>query len=161
MWNTSIVLFIGEKETGLVRSYRESPRCSANQVPLFSFTVKMVPEKDDIIRNGECRCSTCECLLTCAPTNQGVHIGASILNPSWPIRPSALLRGAYLDNQPIYFAASIISDCEAASLRDLYLKQLIENLGSDRVHQYGACGDRELPPPPLDTAFETLSKYKL
>ena len=58
---------------------------------------------------------------------------------------------------------SIISHCNAGSLRDRFQAALISYLGEERVHRYGRCGNRILPTKPfksLPDAFRTISQYK-
>lgn len=100
----------------------------------------------------------------------GTHHTAGFLNPQWFLAPSDLLSGRLYTKEPIpfiplaqrpFFAISIISNCAASSLRDMYIKRLSTSLGAERVHQYGACGTRELPPRPISNAAKLIAKYKL
>lgn len=93
----------------------------------------------------------------------GVHQTAAILNPSFLITPSELKLGLFQNmlKDPEHFAASIVSDCHSPSLREIYLERLVRYLGSERVHQYGNCGNRKLPPKPFTNALKVLSTYKL
>ena len=77
------------------------------------------------------------------------------------IRPSDLLRGVFLNTEPVYFAVYVSSHCPTPSLRERYLNELIDQLGSKRVHRYGSCGNRQLPPPPIQNAYKLLAQYKL
>ena len=58
------------------------------------------------------------------------------------------------------FAISIISDCNAGSLRDQYQNALISYLGKDKVDRFGKCGDKTLPGNLLNFAATLIAKYK-
>jgi len=104
----------------------------------------------------------------------GVHWQSAIWNPDFAVSPSKLYGG--LDgygfnkvpssipflkaNERPYFAISIISHCNAWSKRDMYIAALTDVLGANRVHRYGQCGDRTLPPPPIKNAAKLIAKYK-
>lgn len=62
-----------------------------------------------------------------------------------------------------YFAASVISDCQARSKRDEYLRAVMQVLSplKRKVHRFGSCGDRDLPGRGITDALRILSKYKL
>ncbi len=100
----------------------------------------------------------------------GVHWHSGILNPQFLRTPSALLGGMNYpktNNIPFippeerkHFAMSIISVCHTKSRRAQYIDQLVAHLGKAKVHQYGACGNLALPPPPLKNAARTISHYK-
>jgi hypothetical protein len=42
----------------------------------------------------------------------------------------------------------------------IYISHLTDFLGDDRVHQYGVCGNRKLPPPPIKNAAKVIARYK-
>ena len=100
----------------------------------------------------------------------GTHHTAGILNPHWFLPPSDLLSGRLFTSEKIPFlpleerrgfAMSIISHCEAPSMRDQYLRHLIRALGATKVHRYGECGNRKLPPRPISNAAKLIANYKL
>ena len=100
----------------------------------------------------------------------GVHFYSGIPNPVFMRKPIQLLSSSFPPHPPVeflplserlgYFALSIISDCNAPSLRDAYLRTLVSILGSDNVHEYGKCGNRKLPPKPIINAAKMIAKYK-
>jgi hypothetical protein len=95
--------------------------------------------------------------------NMGVHLQSDLQNPSFQIYPSLVLQGMFLDESRTKtgFAASLISDCYTSSERVVLIHQLARLLGNERIHQYGACGTRELPGSGIYPATKFLSKYKL
>jgi hypothetical protein len=94
----------------------------------------------------------------------GIHYRAGILNPLYLRRPRTLLNTQLFPFVPVEhrpnFAMSIISDCHASSQRQIYIDHLSDYLGAHRIHQYGACGNRKLPPPPVQNAAKVISTYK-
>jgi hypothetical protein len=94
----------------------------------------------------------------------GIHYRAGVLNPIYLRRPRTLLSTSVFPFVPFEhrpnFAMSIISDCHASSQRQIYIDHLSDYLGQHRVHQYGACGNRKLPPPPVTHAAKIISTYK-
>jgi len=94
----------------------------------------------------------------------GVHFFAGVTNPTMLRRPHQLLAKTMFNflafAERSGFALSIISDCQASSHRSNYVDHLSDWLGKDRVHQYGKCGTRSLPPPPITNAARTIEKYK-
>lgn len=99
----------------------------------------------------------------------GVHYYAGLPNPSFARAPAQLERMSFPPDPPIEFipvqkrqnfALSIISHCHANSQRDEYVLHLSNQLGSDKVHQYGSCGNRQLPPKPIKNAAKLISTYK-
>lgn len=95
----------------------------------------------------------------------GIHFWSDILNPSFVVRPQELLEASKEFFVPFEqrtgFAASIISHCGARSLRDIYINHLSVALGSDRVHQYGACGNMSnMTGLGLKGARKALAQYK-
>jgi len=96
--------------------------------------------------------------------NMGIHYFSGVVNPVYLRRPHMLLGQGVFKWLPFVerksFALSIISDCHATSQRQYYIDHLVAYLGHDRVHQYGRCGTRSLPPPPVTNAARTIEKYK-
>jgi hypothetical protein len=99
----------------------------------------------------------------------GVHVYAPLLNPNFLRTPSQMLRGIgstkYVTTPLLehrkHFAISIMSDCNAPSMRSKYVKMLTSFLGKDKVHRYGKCGNRELPGKFYnDDSSELLISYK-
>ena len=102
----------------------------------------------------------------------GVHFRSGIPDPyffSTPREYLSLLGGAALgrlnpnipsSKERVHFAMSIISHCNADSMRDQYQKALISYLGEERVHRFGKCGNRALPTKPLNNAFRIITQYK-
>ena len=95
----------------------------------------------------------------------GIHYRSGLVNPNYLRRPHTLLSASSMFpvlpyEQRTNFALSIISDCNAASQRQAYIDHLNDYLGPHRVHQYGACGNRKLPPPPLQNAAKVIATYK-
>ena len=99
----------------------------------------------------------------------GVHYYSGLNNPQFLRTPIQLQNLVFPPDPPLPFlsfekrtgfALSIISDCGARSLRDSYIHFLEINLGPGRVHKYGKCGDRALPPKPVQNAAKLISTYK-
>ena len=93
----------------------------------------------------------------------GVHFFSDILNPPFVLRPTDLLASSTClpFSERSLFAASAISHCHAASLRDPYIDRLEEVLGAERVHRYGACGNlTNISHDGLNPEQETWSRYK-
>lgn len=97
-------------------------------------------------------------------TMMGVFWSSGIVNPNYLRRPHTLLKKSFFEALPFqertHFALSIISNCHSNSRREYYLKHLTAYLGEHRVHRYGRCGNRKLPPPPVNNAAKVISKYK-
>jgi hypothetical protein len=66
-----------------------------------------------------------------------------------------------MNEKQVNFAASLISDCNAPSLRDEYIRELMLYLGPKRLHRYGKCGDRQAPPKPFKNTLKLMAQYKL
>ena len=99
----------------------------------------------------------------------GVNVYAELFNPPFIRRPSELLSSSIPPYPPIplipveqktKFAMSAISDCSAESLRDDYIQRMVKVLGNDRLHRYGKCGNRKLPPKPINNAAKLVAEYK-
>jgi hypothetical protein len=94
----------------------------------------------------------------------GVHFMSGIVNPNYLRRPRTLVAKSFFEFLPFKqrteFALSIISNCAANSERQTYIGHLTDYLGSERIHQYGACGNRKLPPAPIKNAAKVIAKYK-
>jgi len=99
----------------------------------------------------------------------GVHYYSSLLNPSFLRSPAQLLSGAFYPNPPLHytpgehksnFMMSAISFCGSTSMRNQYIDRLESILGSERVHRYGDCGNRKLPPKPINNAAKLVATYK-
>ena len=99
----------------------------------------------------------------------GVHYHADMYNPAFMKRPIELLSSSSPPypsvpmvpfEQKTAFAMSAISDCHARSKRDLYIYRMTKVLGPDRLHRYGKCGNREMPPKPIVNAAKLISQYK-
>ena len=94
----------------------------------------------------------------------GCFYDSGILNPLFIRRPHTLVAKTFFKFLPFsereQFALSIVSNCAANSGRQEYIDHLTDYLGTSRVHQYGKCGDRKLPPPPINHAAKVISKYK-
>jgi len=99
----------------------------------------------------------------------GVHLFSAINNPNFLFSPSTMMAGDLpsMGSPPFLqfgertgFAISVISDCGASSYRDDYVVHLEQILGPRRVHKYGRCGDRDLPPKPITHAAKVVGRYK-
>ena len=99
----------------------------------------------------------------------GVHTTSGVLNPHFFKTPSQLLSGTVFPfdhiafvpvNKRSHFAMSVISDCNAPSRRQIYIDFLEAYLGENRVHQYGGCGNKQLPPKPFRNAAKVIATYK-
>jgi hypothetical protein len=98
----------------------------------------------------------------------GVHYHSGLLNPNFLRTPSEYLSGAIHPFPPLpfvpfekrKFAMSIISDCSTGSHREIYINMLAHKLGVEKVHRFGSCGDRVLPPKPINNAAKLMSEYK-
>jgi hypothetical protein len=83
-------------------------------------------------------------------------------NPPFITRPGDIYNGLFMNvTGKKHFSASVISDCGAASLRDMYISQLETHLGEHRVHRYGKCGTLQTPRPPIENMLVKLAEYKL
>jgi len=99
----------------------------------------------------------------------GIRDTSGIFNPGFHYPPSQMQLGIVpgVGQLPFVafenrtgFALSIISDCRAESQRLVYLERMLGILGRDRVHQYGKCGDMELPHKPVVNAAVVIARYK-
>ena len=100
----------------------------------------------------------------------GVHWWSGILNPQFMRTPASLLGGVtypqpqvipfIAPEQRTNFAMSIISNCFASSQRQTYINRLSSYVGKNRVHQYGKCGNLQLPPPPIKNAAKVIATHK-
>lgn len=98
----------------------------------------------------------------------GVFATSGIANPNFWRRPHSLLasnviHAAVTGSIPFdeqLFAISIASICHTSSFRELYFDQLEDYLGTSRIHRYGRCGNRKLPPPPVINAAKVIAHYK-
>jgi hypothetical protein len=96
--------------------------------------------------------------------NFGIHFTSQIVNPNYLRRPKTLLKASKLFpflpfEKRTEFAISIMSDC-GVSFRNDFLLHLQEYLGESRVHRFGDCGNRKLPPKPIQNAARVISRYK-
>jgi len=101
----------------------------------------------------------------------GMHHFAPILNPFGPIYgPTSMTMGdlPYLKGTSFIpvemrtgFAMSVVSHCEGTtSFRQEYIDALSAALGPGNVHQYGRCGNMDLPPKPIGAAAKVINTYK-
>lgn len=94
----------------------------------------------------------------------GVHYTSGLVNPNYLRKPKTLIAKSFFEFLPFKdrenFALSIISNCLASSGRIQYIQHLTDYLGPERIHQYGACGTRNLPPKPIKNAAKVIAKYK-
>jgi hypothetical protein len=94
----------------------------------------------------------------------GVHYMSGLMNPNYLRRPRTLIAKSFFEFLPFKqrteFALSIISNCAATSERQTYIGFMNDYLGPERVHQYGECGNRKLPPAPIKNAAKVIAKYK-
>ena len=100
----------------------------------------------------------------------GVHYYSGVNNPQFLRTPIQLMNMVFPPEPPLEFlpfgkrtggfALSVISDCHAISKRERYIHLLQLHLGANKVHRYGKCGDRELPPKPIQNAAKLISTYK-
>ena len=72
-------------------------------------------------------------------------LGSATLGRLYPNTPSSIER--------VHFAMSVISHCNADSMRDQFQSALISYLGEERVHRYGRCGNRVIPAKSLHILF--------
>jgi hypothetical protein len=178
-WKQEILWLSG---CGLGRSCPLSPQCEFSIVKtneeLDSSNVVIVPSYDHRLVNNHIRTKDNyrvmywrEAMWASMPSERsqlkdfdfemGVHTFSGARNPNFMLAPSDLLRGMFLNVKKEFFAASLISDCKTLSHRQTYIDHLISYLGATRVHQYGHCGNMNLPPRPLAHAMRILAKYKL
>lgn len=99
----------------------------------------------------------------------GIHYHvAGILNPVYLRGPLELLSMAinpfprieFTPPEQRRFGISIISDCNAKSLRDHYLAELTHLLGTERINRFGRCVGKSLPGNLLSNQARLISKYK-
>lgn len=105
-----------------------------------------------------------EVQLSTFDVNVGVQFMSQIVNPNFLRRPRGLRQMPKIFISIDFkhrknFAISVMSDCGAA-FRNAYIEHLVDYLGETRVHRYGDCGDRKLPPKPISNAIEVISRYK-